>query len=48
MAAAFAIPDLREETRTIELEELRAHPVARSFCASWCVPCRKELAACKA
>lgn len=45
MAPAFAVPDLRDETRTIELEQLRGHPVVLNFWASWCVPCRKELPA---
>lgn len=45
MAPAFAVPDLRDESRTIELEQLRGHPVVLNFWASWCVPCRKELPA---
>ncbi len=44
-APAFAVSDLRDESRTISLEQLSGHPIVLNFWASWCVPCRKELSA---
>ena len=44
-APAFAVPDLRDETNNITIEEFRGRPVVLNFWASWCVPCRKEMPA---
>lgn len=47
-APAFAVPDIRDPSATIELSSYRGRPVILNFWASWCVPCRTELPAFRA
>lgn len=41
VAPEFALPDLRDDSRTVGLPDGR--PAVVNFFASWCVPCEKEL-----
>ena len=45
VAPAFAVPDIRDPSATIEMSSYRGTPVILNFWASWCVPCRTELPA---
>ncbi|MBW3548953.1 MAG: TlpA family protein disulfide reductase, partial [Actinobacteria bacterium] len=47
-APTFAVADLRDPDRTIELADYRGGPVVLNFWASWCVPCRREMPALQA
>ncbi len=47
-APTFAVADLRDPQRTIELADYRGGPVILNFWASWCVPCRREMPALQA
>ncbi len=47
-APTFAVPDLRDPDRTIELADYRGGPVVLNFWASWCMPCRREMPALQA
>ena len=44
-APAFRLTDVRDESRSVSLDDFRGRPVVLNFWASWCVPCRKEMPA---
>ncbi len=47
-APTFAVADLGDPDRTIELADYRGEPIILNFWASWCVPCRREMPALQA
>jgi len=42
-AADFELPDLRDPDATVALDDYTGTPIVLNFCASWCVPCRREM-----
>ncbi|MBV9662528.1 MAG: TlpA family protein disulfide reductase [Actinobacteria bacterium] len=44
-AAAFSLSDLRDDTRTVGLEQFAGRPLVVNFWSTTCVPCRKEMPA---
>ncbi len=42
---AWSLPSLRDRSSTLSLGQFRGHPLVLNFWASWCAPCRQEMAA---
>jgi len=44
-AAAFSLPDLRDQSRAVDLARFSGTPLVVNFWSTTCVPCRKEMPA---
>ncbi|HZQ85215.1 MAG TPA: TlpA disulfide reductase family protein [Acidimicrobiales bacterium] len=44
-AAAFSLPDLRDQSRTVDLAQFAGRPLVVNFWSTTCVPCRQEMPA---